>query len=395
VPHACLIFVLLNFNYTRSIKVGTLSQTPDQILANLKLALPAIAKNIQGGWDNIQAFHIKTNSSISLPIWSCSLDEKVGGRWDGLTAVTDEEGDSSEGDGDDMDMTMENDVAETRSETTQSKGRKRAQDEDEPEKPKKKAKGVQDKIEAAPAAAISQSSAQTSVAASASPSSPAKRASAPTDALPKYRKRKNSSSILIPTPTDLPIVQPSVDVADTPPSTKRVKKLSKSSTIDADSHTPETIPKPTPGLAPKEKKKKKRDTSLEDTQSSVAESKAVTSPTVQVSTTKQRVAKLTDEASTRKKGKKDGVSISLTAIPSKLEAVSSEPSDDALTRKHEKRKSAATASAAKTHTVNTPLTKDELKQKRGSGVGEKKKNKVKTMGGKSAKNDILGKKLAQ
>jgi len=68
----------------RSIKIGILSQKPDQILANLELALPAIAKNIQGGWDNIQAFHIKTNSSTSLPIWSCSLDEKEGGRWMGL-----------------------------------------------------------------------------------------------------------------------------------------------------------------------------------------------------------------------------------------------------------------------------------------------------------------------
>ncbi|KAF5382679.1 hypothetical protein D9615_003055 [Tricholomella constricta] len=61
-----------------SVKIATLSQSPTQILANLKLALPAIAKQISGGWENVQALHIKTNSSISLPIWSCNLTEAEG-----------------------------------------------------------------------------------------------------------------------------------------------------------------------------------------------------------------------------------------------------------------------------------------------------------------------------
>ncbi|KAG6812717.1 hypothetical protein H0H92_001078 [Tricholoma furcatifolium] len=64
-----------------SIKFATLSHNPKQVLANLKTALPAIAKHIAGGWDNIQALHIKTNSSVSLPIWSCTLDDAEGGRW--------------------------------------------------------------------------------------------------------------------------------------------------------------------------------------------------------------------------------------------------------------------------------------------------------------------------
>jgi ribosome biogenesis protein UTP30 len=41
-------------------------------------------ENVPGGWDNVQSFHIKTNSSVSLPIWTCELDDSQGGRWGGL-----------------------------------------------------------------------------------------------------------------------------------------------------------------------------------------------------------------------------------------------------------------------------------------------------------------------
>ena len=58
-----------------------MAQTPEQILANLKSALPVVAQRISGGWDNVQAFSIKTNSSVSLPIWSCSLEDKEIGRF--------------------------------------------------------------------------------------------------------------------------------------------------------------------------------------------------------------------------------------------------------------------------------------------------------------------------
>lgn len=58
-----------------SIKIGKMSQKPAQIVDNITMALPAIAKAIPGGWDNVQSLHIKTNSSVSLPIWSCSLEE--------------------------------------------------------------------------------------------------------------------------------------------------------------------------------------------------------------------------------------------------------------------------------------------------------------------------------
>lgn len=64
-----------------SIKFGTISQSPKQLVANLQTALPAIVKRIEGGWSNIQSLHIKTNSSTSLPIWTCELAEGENGRW--------------------------------------------------------------------------------------------------------------------------------------------------------------------------------------------------------------------------------------------------------------------------------------------------------------------------
>ncbi|TFK20411.1 ribosomal protein L1, partial [Coprinopsis marcescibilis] len=69
-----------------SVKIATLSQKPAQVLANLQKALPTIIANIKDGWENIQSLHIKTNSSVSLPIWSCSLDSSEGGRWHNLEA---------------------------------------------------------------------------------------------------------------------------------------------------------------------------------------------------------------------------------------------------------------------------------------------------------------------
>ena len=71
----------------RSIKIGTLSQSAPQVLSNLTTALPAVVKRIKGEWENVQSLSIKTNSSASLPIWSCELGGEKGGRWDGLVAT--------------------------------------------------------------------------------------------------------------------------------------------------------------------------------------------------------------------------------------------------------------------------------------------------------------------
>ncbi|KAI6117872.1 ribosomal protein L1p/L10e family-domain-containing protein [Pisolithus croceorrhizus] len=96
-----------------SVKVGVLSQTPKQILANIQTALPAIASRIKDGWENIQCLHIKTSSSISLPIWSCELSAEAEGRWAGLTVDEPEDEDSLSAGGSEEEDEMS--VDETRS----------------------------------------------------------------------------------------------------------------------------------------------------------------------------------------------------------------------------------------------------------------------------------------
>jgi ribosome biogenesis protein UTP30 len=81
-----------------SVKFGTLSQSPDQVLANRKTALPAVIAVVQGGWDNVQSLGIKTSKSASLPIWSCKLGNDKGSRWDGLTLKAEEGEENSEDD---------------------------------------------------------------------------------------------------------------------------------------------------------------------------------------------------------------------------------------------------------------------------------------------------------
>ncbi len=84
---------------------------------------------------------IKTNSSVSLPIWTCSLDDTKEGRWDGLTAEAEEEqGGSENGEGDsDADPTPE---VKRQSSDLNAKGKKRVSEDDDEdvEKPNKKPK---------------------------------------------------------------------------------------------------------------------------------------------------------------------------------------------------------------------------------------------------------------
>ncbi|OBZ71449.1 putative ribosome biogenesis protein C8F11.04 [Grifola frondosa] len=115
-----------------SIKIGVLSQKPAQVLANLETALPAVVKHVNGEWDNVQSLHIKTNSSASLPIWSCNLGEAEGARWDGLAAGASSDEESAAESGEDSEMEVDE-------KPQPAKGKKRAAQDDE-EKPKKKAK---------------------------------------------------------------------------------------------------------------------------------------------------------------------------------------------------------------------------------------------------------------
>ena len=122
-----------------------MSQTSAQVLANLQTALPEVVKHVKGGWDNIQSFFIKTNSSAALPIWQCDLGTDAGGRWEGLVEAESEdedaEMDDAAGESSASDEEMEVEEPPMR---TKGKGKKRAAEEaEEPkEQPKKKVKAV-------------------------------------------------------------------------------------------------------------------------------------------------------------------------------------------------------------------------------------------------------------
>jgi len=110
---SCLPNASLIRSLDRSVKIGLLSHTPEKIIDNLKSSLPAIVKNIKDGWDNIQSLSIKTNSSVSLPIWTCELGDAKGGRWDGMVKSDDASiaGESEEGsDADEANMDSEEQV---------------------------------------------------------------------------------------------------------------------------------------------------------------------------------------------------------------------------------------------------------------------------------------------
>jgi ribosome biogenesis protein UTP30 len=111
-----------------SVKIGLLSHAPEKVLDNIKISLPAIVNNIKGNWDNVQSLHIKTNSSISLPIWTCELGGATGGRWDGMVQSKDtfEESKSDEdSDSNDTDMDSEELVPEVPVSKGKSKGTKK------------------------------------------------------------------------------------------------------------------------------------------------------------------------------------------------------------------------------------------------------------------------------
>ncbi|THH17002.1 hypothetical protein EW146_g3724 [Bondarzewia mesenterica] len=120
-------------------------KTAYTLLANLQAALPSIIKHIHDGWENVQNLGIKTNSSASLPLWSCPLGDDEGGRWSGLVAGDDaseesslsEEGDDSES----ADEAMDADDDVVTKTLEKGKGKKRAAEKEEATKTKEQAKG--------------------------------------------------------------------------------------------------------------------------------------------------------------------------------------------------------------------------------------------------------------
>ena len=179
-----------------------MSQTPSHILENLQTALPAVAKAIKGGWDNIQNFAIKTNSSVSLPIWSCTLNNTESRRLDSLQ--------TEDARVEDKDIEKEEEEEEkTAKEQASLKGRKRVTNADEEiegvEKPRKKSKATdgtkvfpspKSRLKAPAVPDPTQSSLASSSSTSAAPDAPLKRAKSIKRAQDVKDKKVNGPDIL-------------------------------------------------------------------------------------------------------------------------------------------------------------------------------------------------------
>lgn len=67
-------YMQTNAGLCTSIKVGKTNMTSEQVAENILTALPAIIDRIPKKWDNIQSIHLKTSTSVALPIWNRTLD---------------------------------------------------------------------------------------------------------------------------------------------------------------------------------------------------------------------------------------------------------------------------------------------------------------------------------
>ena len=132
---------------SRSVKIALVSHTPKQIEVNLETALPVIVGRIKGGWDNVQSLHIKTSTSISLPIWTCDLGSEEGGRWNGLIAEAKKEvvSENSEEEEDDEDDEYEEEDKEEDGRDDDEE--EEEEEEEEPVKPKKAVVGMKRQLE--------------------------------------------------------------------------------------------------------------------------------------------------------------------------------------------------------------------------------------------------------
>jgi ribosomal protein L1 len=54
---------------TRNIHIGHVNQTEEEIEENITSALQLLAKRLKG-WRNIKSIHLKTDTSIALPLYS-------------------------------------------------------------------------------------------------------------------------------------------------------------------------------------------------------------------------------------------------------------------------------------------------------------------------------------
>jgi len=63
-------YMFLNIGTSMAIKIGTTGLSSSQVRENIEIALPAVVERIPKKWRNLQAVHIKTANSTSLPIFN-------------------------------------------------------------------------------------------------------------------------------------------------------------------------------------------------------------------------------------------------------------------------------------------------------------------------------------
>lgn len=57
-----------------NVKIARSSFTAEQVTANVLAALPKIVDRVPKHWANVQALHLKSTSSVSLPIYTSLPD---------------------------------------------------------------------------------------------------------------------------------------------------------------------------------------------------------------------------------------------------------------------------------------------------------------------------------
>ena len=224
----------------------------------------------------MQSFNIKTNSSTSLPIWSCSLDDGAEGRWGGVEVKT---GDEEQGEsGESGDESEEKDSGKAK---RAEKGKKREAEAEEAT-PKKKVKKSDKDTSTGPAKAIEveQTKSKMQHKSTKPVTDDTTSLVQPTETSKKTKRKEKlkantteaemvTEPPTVPAPASESIVSPAAESESTPPSDKPKKKQKKQKTFLAEEPIKDqspTSPEPTPAstIVPKGDKPKK-DTSKKST----------------------------------------------------------------------------------------------------------------------------------
>jgi ribosome biogenesis protein UTP30 len=380
-----------HFSVYSSIKFALLSHTPAQIISNLQTAVPAIIKNVKGEWGNIQSLHIKTNSSVSLPVWTCSLDESEGGRWGGLT-LDDEEDEMVVDEENDVEAVVEKKAKGAREDdVAERKGKgKRVSEEEMEVNPKKKAKskGAEEPpVEPRGPAAVPEKQSKSKKEVPIPPTTSV--STATVEALNTKPKKRKSS---IPADVQLTTSLEAPDVA------LSKKKRRKSEGGDGANTSPAPPKAPAAGTDPPHPataKKERKSRSEEETATTTAEREktlfaAVAMISEKISLRPPGSEEILETKKEKKKKRKSGIADAGTSAATACAQDSAMPNTELPA---EAVSETTTNSGPSKDKGGKGLSKEGLKQKRSAEGGERKKNKVvKGTIGRSAKDDIVGKK---